>query len=257
MEALCRYVSALDAVVGIVASTRRNPSAQNVRERHPHGGNWLRDVVLGLNDGLVTTLVFVMTLSGVAGSRHTLIMTAIAELLAGGVSMAFGGFLAARADSEVRAARIETERQEIATEPEEERQELSAIYRGKGFRGQLLDAIVEHQTATPERWLAAMLHDEHGITGEDHASPAVSGALVGLSFMAGAAVPILPFLFPLARLSAQVVAFALSAGAAIGLGALKSRHTLKTALRSGLEFFVLALIGAGLGVVIGQLMHGG
>lgn len=236
--------------MGIVAS-------QSVSERHPHGGNWLRDVILGLNDGLVTTLVFVMTLSGVASTRHTLILTAIAELLAGGVSMAFGGFLAARADNEVRAARIETERQEIATEPDEERQELSAIYRGKGFQGQLLHAIVEHQTATPERWLAAMLHDEHGITGDDQGAPVLSGALVGLSFMAGAAVPILPFLFPVPRLTGQGLAFALSAAAAIGLGALKARHTLKTALRSGLEFFILALIGAGLGVIIGQVMHGG
>ncbi len=226
------------------------------QERHPHGGDWLRDVVLGMNDGLVTTLVFVMTLGGVARSRHTLLVTAVAELLAGGVSMGFGGLLAARADLEIRRARVETERHEIATEPHEERRELRSIYRRKGFQGKLLEAIIEHQTATPERWLAAMLHDEHGLIGAPERSPVRSGAAVGLSFMAGALVPILPFFFPLPRLGGEVAAFVLAAGATMALGALKSRHTLKTALRSGLEFFVLALLGAGFGVVIGRVMHG-
>src|SRR5579875_2501626 len=222
-------------------------SLEDSNERHPHVGDWIRDVVLGLNDGLVTTLVFVMTLSGVASTRHALLTTAIAELLAGGISMAFGGFLAARADSEIRAARIETERHEIATEPDEERQELRAIYRRKGFHGHLLEAIIEHQTASPERWLAAMLHDEHGFTVNEARAPLLSGSLIGLSFMVGAIVPILPFFFPFARLLSQALAFALAAAVAMGLGAVQSRHTLRTALRSGVEFFILAVAGALLG----------
>ena len=225
-------------------------------ERHPHAGGWLRDVVLGLNDGLVTTLVFVMTLSGIAHSRHTLIATALAEMLAGGLSMGFGGFLAGRADHELLAARVATERHEIATEPDEERRELRSIYRRKGFRGHLLEAIMEHQTATPERWLAAMIHDEHGITDDPPMSPVASGALVGVSFMGGAVVPILPFFFPLPRIAGEALAFALAAAAALALGALKSRHTLQTALRSGVEFFALAVLGALCGVAMGRLMHG-
>jgi VIT1/CCC1 family predicted Fe2+/Mn2+ transporter len=225
-------------------------------EQHPHGGGWLRDVVLGLNDGLVTTLVFVMTLGGATGSRHVLLTSAFAELVAGGVSMGCGGFLAARADADILAARIATERQEIATEPEEERRELRAIYRRKGFRGGLLEAIIAHQTATPERWLAAMLHDEHGITPEQGSSPLQAGTVVGLSFVAGALVPILPFLIPWPRLPAALASFALAAAAAMGLGALKSRHTLRGALRSGVEFLTLAaaaaLVGGAAGQVIGH-----
>ena len=225
-------------------------------ERHPHGGDWLRDVVLGLNDGLVTTLVFVMTLGGATGSRHVLVTSALAELLAGGVSMAFGGFLAARADAEILAARVATERHEIQTEPDEERRELRAIYRRKGFSGGLLEAIIAHQTATPERWLAAMLHDEHGITPGSGRPPLRVGALVGLSFMAGALVPILPFLWPLPRLAAAAVSFVLTAVAAMALGALKSRHTLRGALRSGVEFLLLASLGAALGGAVGHLIRG-
>lgn len=225
-------------------------------ERHPHRGDWLRDAVLGLNDGLVTTLVFVMTLSGVAGSRHALLASALAELFAGGVSMAFGGFIAARTQREVMQKRRATERLEIATEPDEERLELRAIYRGKGFSGPLLEAIVTHLTATPERWLSAMMHDEHGVTAEPEIRPLLSGLSVGVSFMIGAVVPILPFFFAqLAQLPAQIVSFMLTASVSLGLGAVKSRHTLKGPLRSGLELLALAALGALCGVLIGHLLE--
>ena len=224
-------------------------------EEHPHGGDSLRDIVLGLNDGLVTTLVFVMTFSSVTNNREIVLVSALAEMFAGGISMGFGGFLAAQAVGEVRAKRTAIERHEIEHEPEEERSELRAIYRRKGFNGELLDQIVAHQTATPERWLAAMLHDEHGMTTAEPRSPLRSGVTVGLAFVAGAFVPVLPFLFGEPTLVAKVLSLVAAAAAAIALGALKSRHTLKTAVRSGLEFLLIALLGTGFGILIGRLLQ--
>lgn len=230
--------------------------AEHHDEQHPHRGDWLRDAVLGLNDGLVTTLIFVMTVGGVAANRRTLVASAVAELFAGGLSMAFGGFLAARTEHEVIAKRIATEQLEIATEPDEERRELSAIYRHKGFSGRLLDEIVAHQTATPERWLSAMMHDEHGITGEIGRRPLRAGLSVGLAFMLGAIVPILPFLaYALPLRLAQILSFVLTASVTLGLGAVKARHTLKGPLRSGIELLALAAAGALVGVLIGRLLH--
>lgn len=226
-----------------------------IAEEHPHGGDWLRDIVLGLNDGLVTTLVFVMTFSSATDHRQIVLVSALAEMFAGGISMGFGGFLAAQAEAEVRAKRTATERHEIEHEPEEERSELRAIYRGKGFNGPLLDQIVAHQTATPERWLAAMLHDEHGMTVAEPPAPLRSGITVGMAFVVGAIVPVLPFLFGESTLVAKGLSLVAAAAAAIGLGALKSRHTLKTALRSGLEFLLIALLGTGFGLLIGRLLH--
>ena len=66
---------------------------QQFNEQHPHGGNWLREIVFGLNDGLVTTLVFIMAVSEIAPGR--LLPVVIGEVLAGGISMALGGYLAA------------------------------------------------------------------------------------------------------------------------------------------------------------------
>src|SRR3989442_13585045 len=116
-----------------------------ISEQHPHRGDWLREIVFGLNDGLVTTLVFIMAVSTAAHAN--LILIVLGEVLAGGISMALGGYLSARTAKEVLDQRIATERFEIKHEPEEERTELLAIYRDKGFSCAYVDRGVGHLTA--------------------------------------------------------------------------------------------------------------
>src|SRR4051794_38039196 len=175
-----------------------------LREEHPHSGEWLREVVFGLNDGLVTTLVFVMVVSGTGASRIVLVV--LGEVLAGGISMALGGYLSADTAANIRDYRIATERHEIRYEPEEERAELRAIYHRKGFRGRLLDRVVDHLTSDEERWLQAMAADEHGmVPGEPERHPLVEGVLIGFSFVAGGLIPVLPFLLSMPR--PQIVAY--------------------------------------------------
>jgi len=98
--------------------------------------------------GLVTTLVFIMVVSEVAPAR--LLLVVLGEVLAGGVSMAPGGYLSARMARQILDQRIATERYEIEHEPEEERAELRAIYRDKGLSGPLMQRVVDHLTADRE-----------------------------------------------------------------------------------------------------------
>src|SRR5256886_15794567 len=156
---------------------------EQINEQHPHGGSWLREIVFGLNDGLVTTLVFIMAVSAAAPTHLVLIV--LGEVLAGGISMALGGYLSARTAKEVLEKRIATERYEIRHEPEEERAELRAIYRNKGFSGPLLHLIVGHLTANQERWHRAMVHDELGVVEDTVINPWSQGVQIGLSFVLG------------------------------------------------------------------------
>ncbi|MGH2516332.1 MAG: VIT1/CCC1 transporter family protein, partial [Ktedonobacterales bacterium] len=163
-------------------------------ELHPHGGGWLREIVFGLNDGLVTTLVFIMTLSSVVQATP-IVLIALSEVAAGGISMFLGGYLSARTEREILDQRIATERWEIAHEPDEERAELRAIYRDKGLQGELLDRVVGQLTADEERWLRALAHDEHGIVADEPTRPAWrQGVLIGVAFVVGGLIPTLPFL---------------------------------------------------------------
>jgi VIT1/CCC1 family predicted Fe2+/Mn2+ transporter len=228
-----------------------NTTPAHIEEQHPHRGEWLREIVFGLNDGLVTTLVFVMVVSNV-GSTH-LVLIALGEVLAGGISMALGGYLSADTAVNVRDFRIATERHEIQSEPEEERAELRAIYSRKGFRGGLLDRVVDHLTEDEDRWLHAMVTDELGVVEADERHPIVQGLMIGASFVFGGVIPVLPFLLPIA--AQQAWAYALTALTAVFFGSLKARYTLKSPWRSGIEFFAIVSIGTVAGIAAGAVLH--
>src|SRR5260370_7617969 len=98
---------------------------EQINEQHPHGGDWLREIVFGLNDGLVTTLVFIMAISGIASTHFMFVV--LGEVLAGGVSMALGGYLSARTAREVLDKRISTEQYKLRHEPNDAPPHLLAI----------------------------------------------------------------------------------------------------------------------------------
>ena len=223
------------------------------RELHPHRGDRLREIVFGLNDGLVTTLVFIMTVSSVAHGS-TIVLVVLSEVAAGGISMTLGGYLAANTEQEVIAKRIATERYEIEHEPSEERAELRAIYHEKGLPDDLLNRVVGYLTADKSRWHQAMIRDELGIVEEEEpAAPWVQGLFIGGSFILGGLMPTLPFLLGVPQ--PRVWAYGAAAVVALILGALKSRYTLKGPLRSSLEFLVIVTIGTLAGIGIGVLAH--
>lgn len=223
------------------------------QEQHPHRGDWLREIVFGLNDGLVTTLVFIMAVSEVAPAR--LLLVVLGEVLAGGVSMALGGFLAARTAKQILEQRIAIERYEIEHEPDEERAELVAIYHHKGFTGPLLQQVVRHLTADRDRWHRAMVHDELGVIEDTHINPWLQGVQIGLSFVVGGLIPTIPVLLSLPQ--ARWWAYGLTALTAVVLGAIKARYTRQHPVRAGLEFLVVVTLGTAAGVGLGLLLHGG
>jgi vacuolar iron transporter family protein len=225
---------------------------EHINEQHPHSGDWLREIVFGLNDGLVTTLVFIMAVSGLAPGHVVVIV--LGEVLAGGVSMALGGYLSARTEMEVLEKRIATEQYEIKHEPEEEREELRLIYRNKGMRGSLLNRVIQHLTENDERWLKAMVHDELGVVEDTHINPWLEGMYIGISIVIGGLIPTIPVLFSLPQ--ARWWAFGLTALTALALGAIKSRYTQQHPARAGLEFLVVVTLGTLAGVGLGVLLHG-
>jgi vacuolar iron transporter family protein len=224
---------------------------EQINEQHPHGGDWLREIVFGLNDGLVTTLVFIMAISGIASTHFMFVV--LGEVLAGGVSMALGGYLSARTAKEVLDKRIATEQYEIRHEPEEERAELRAIYQSKGLSGPLLDRVVGHLTADNERWLQAMVHDELGVVKDEPIHPWKQGLQIGISFIVGGLIPAVPVLLSLPQ--ARWWAYGLTALTALVLGAVKARYTRKGPLRAGLEFLAVVTIGMLAGVGIGLILQ--
>jgi vacuolar iron transporter family protein len=215
------------------------------------GGTSLRDIMLGLNDGLVAAFAVTSGVAGAFTSPKIVIMAGLAEMLGGAVSMGLAAFASARAGLEFYRSEEQRERDEIRLWPEHERDEIRNIYRDKGFSGPLLDQIVSHITADPSRWRSVMMREELGF-GDAMEPPLRSGLIVGTAYLIGAFIPLLPYLFVAPPLGVLLSAAAtLIALFAVGAG--KTVLTTRSWLRSGLESMLIGLIAAALTYSVGRL----
>lgn len=220
--------------------------------RHPH--QLLGHVILGLNDGILTTLVFALGVSGAAAGQRQVVIAGLAEMLAGGVSMFLGGFLSAQSEREAAEHQISVERHEIEHEPDEEREELRQIYRDKGFTEGQVDTIVDHLTSDKERWLNSLIADELMIRPQEFAAAWQTGAALALSFALGALVPVIPFMVTDRR--PQALAALVSLLFLFLTGAARSRYSQRTWWRGGIQMVAVGIIGAAAGILIGRVLSG-
>ncbi len=215
-------------------AVRRREYDHHTEQVHAAGGAWVRDLMLGLNDGLVASFAVTSGVAGAFNASRVVMMAGLAEMLGGAVSMALAAFISARSQIEFYQSEILRERDEIKRWPERERDEIRAIYKQKGFGGNLLDQIVAHITADPERWAGVMMREELGFHSESFDSPLRSGAVVGLSYLAGAAVPVIPY--AMVPIPGAIAVSALATVAVLFLvGAAKTVITARSWWRSGLE----------------------
>src|SRR5207244_10209537 len=129
------------------------------RERHRQT-NWLRDVILGGQDGLVNILGIILGVIAGGGSNTVLIATGFAAAITESISMGAVGYTSSISERDYYRAEREREIEELDTTPEAERQEVRKIYAAKGFTGELLEQVVDTITANRESWLGTMMDEE-------------------------------------------------------------------------------------------------
>jgi vacuolar iron transporter family protein len=164
-------------------------------ERHPHisGRGLISASALGLADGLVTNLAFLTGFSGAVSSDSLIRFAGLAAMLAGTVSMFFGGMLSARSEHDLFKADSDREAYEMEYETDEEKSELKWIYMDKGLTEQEADMVVARLLANKEKFLEDMLTNELHVHEHSLQNPYRLGAVIGLSFLIGSFVPLAPY----------------------------------------------------------------
>ena len=196
--------------------------------------------MLGLNDGMVASFAVTSGVAGAFDSARVAIMAGMAETLGGAVSMGLAAFISARSQIEFYQSEIERERDEIQRWPERESEEVRAIYRNKGFAGPLLDQIVAHITADPERWRNVMMSEELGFSEQSFDPPLRSGATVAGAYFVGALIPVIPYLF-VAPAAGIIISALATLAALFVVGAAKTVITSRRWWLSGLESMMTGL----------------
>jgi VIT1/CCC1 family predicted Fe2+/Mn2+ transporter len=223
---------------------------------HVPTGRWVRDLVFGANDGLVAAFAVVSGVHGAAVSPRIVLLAGLAELLGGTIAMGLGAFLAVKSEREFVASERDREEREVREFPEVERAEVRGIFERKGYKGAALDTIVEHITADPRFWVDTMMTEELGLTALPAGSPLRSGAMTGLAYALGAAMPVIPYALPLEVGTAFAASVTLTLAALFAVGATKTAMTGRPWLRSGLESCGIGALAAGATFAAGRLIAG-
>jgi VIT1/CCC1 family predicted Fe2+/Mn2+ transporter len=218
---------------------------------HRTGGHWIRDVVLGANDGLVSVLALIAGVAG-AASGNTVLIAGIAGVVAGALSMSLGAFVSARSYRAYYRRELERERWEMVNMADIERDEIRKIYREKGFDGAELEMVVERITSNPDVWLDVMMNEELGLS-PAFGQPLKTAGMMLVAFASGGVIPVFPWFF-----AEGTIALALSmvvTGIALMLaGWGRAFYTGENPVRSGAELVGIAGLGVAIAYVIGRLV---
>src|SRR5438105_7674047 len=202
-------------------------------EQHRQG-NWLRDVILGGQDGLVNILGIILGVIAGGGSDTVLLAAGFAAAITESISMGAVGYTSSISERDYYEAEKAREISEINAMPDAERQEIREIYAAKGFSGKLLEDVVDTITTNRETWLATMMDEELHLQPIQNADILRTAVVITVATLVGHLIPLVPFVL-LPRAPALVLAIALSALALFGVGVYSAVTLIGDWRRSGVR----------------------
>jgi len=218
------------------------------------GGNALRAAVLGANDGLVSVLSLVMGVAGAGLSTHAILLTGLAGLMAGSISMALGEWLSVQSSRELFTKQIAVEAAEIESSPQEEIEELSLIYQSRGIAEDKARMLATEIMNNKETALDTLAREELGIDPGELGGSAWEAAITSfLLFALGALIPVAPFIF-LTGTTAIFVSILFAVFGLFAIGAATTLFTGRTVMFSGLRMVIFGLAAAAVTFTVGRIL---
>ena len=220
---------------------------------HTPQGRLVRELIFGLNDGVISTIGFLAGVTATLGDAHTIARAGVAAAIAGASAMGMGAFVSAKSQRAFFQAEIAREAWEIEHMPEHEREEIREIYARHGFTPDEVDMIVRRVTSDPQLWLRFMSREELGLAEEAFDSPVRVAVVTGVSYLVGATLLLIPYILgrPARPLAAAAV---LAVGTLLVTGAAKTRLTKERPLVASLELAGLGILACLIGLVLGGLV---
>lgn len=219
------------------------PLTQHV-EKHFTAGETVRDIVIGMSDGLTVPFALAAGLTGAISQTHVIVTAGFAEIAAGSIAMGLGGYLAARGDVEHYQHEKAREEREVVEIPEAEAKEVREIFETYGLTAEECEAVVDSLRRRPKDWVAFMMRFELGLEEPDPSRAWKSALTIALAYIVGGLIPLSAYLIfsnahSALRLSVVVTVFALAV-----FGGIKGRFTGVPVFRSGLQTSVIGGLAA-------------
>ena len=225
-------------------------------ERHFTASEVVRDVVIGMSDGLTVPFALAAGLTGgLAGAANPngIIVTAgLAEIAAGSIAMGLGGYLAAKSDAEHYAKEREREKREVAEIPHEEMKEVAEVFEEYGLTREQTRPLVEALRKQPQKWIDFMMRFELGLEKPDPKRALTSALTIGGAYAVGGFVPLAPYMATSNAATALLFSIAVTLLALLVFGFIKGRFTGMRPVRSALQTAFIGSVAAGAAFAIAK-----
>jgi VIT1/CCC1 family predicted Fe2+/Mn2+ transporter len=223
-------------------------------EKHFTSGNFVRDVVIGMSDGLTVPFALAAGLSGAVANTRLIVVGGMAEIAAGSIAMGLGGYLAARGDAEHYEQEKAREYREIKEIPEEEKAEVSRVFREYGLPAPESTRVAEALSHHPDAWVDFMMRFELGLEAPDPKRALTSAGTIAGAYVVGGLIPLSPYVV-LSSATKGLMVSAIVTLAALGVfGFIKGRFTGAPALRSAIQTVVIGGVAATAAFLLAKLI---
>ena len=226
-------------------------------EKHFTAGETVRDIVIGMSDGLTVPFALAAGLTGAINSAGIIVTAGLAEIAAGSIAMGLGGYLAAKSDAEHYAKEREREHREVKEIPEEEMREVEQVFTSYGLSRAESAPIVKALSKHPKKWVDFMMRFELGLEKPDPKRAFISAFTIAASYVAGGLIPLAPYIVSIYARNVNIsTALLFSVGltllALFVFGFIKGRFTGTRPLRSALQTALIGSLAAGAAFLIAR-----
>lgn len=224
------------------------------QEKHFESNDAVRDLILGMSDGLTTPFALAAGLAGASTTNLLVVIGGLAEIAAGSISMGLGGYLAARSQAETYRSELARETRETEEMPAEERAEVWRIFRGYGLRGRALEQATSAVTAERDAWVRFMMREELGLEEPAPRAALWSALRIGIAYVVAGLIPLAPYFFGLPLRTALLASTVVTGVALAVFGAVKARYTGTSPVRSAAHTLLIGGTAAALAYGIGRAL---
>lgn len=221
-------------------------------ERHFTAGETVRDIVIGMSDGLTVPFALAAGLSGAVDSTRVVITAGLAEIAAGSIAMGLGGYLAARSDAEHYASERVREEREIQEIPDAEAAEVAGVFASYGLSAADSARITDALRTKPQAWVDFMMRFELGLEAPDPKRALTSALTIAGAYIVGGFFPLAPYFFVAPARTALLVSVVVTLAALLVFGYIKGRFTGTRPIRSAIQTMLIGGIAAAAAFVIAR-----
>lgn len=225
-------------------------------EYHLKSSNTIRDIVIGMSDGLTVPFALAAGLSGAVNSSAIVVVAGLAEIVAGSIAMGLGGFLAGKTEVDYHQSELKREYDEVERVPDEEMQEVMNVFADYGLTKKLQREIAVEMAKDKDKWVEFMMRYELGLEEPSPSAATRSAITIGLSYIAGGIIPLSPYFF----IHSAALALYYSCGIALIclfiFGFFKSKVTGQPAWSGALKVTITGALAAGAAFGIARFING-